>query len=264
LGPIELWDGERRVQLGGPRQVVLFALLVVRANRAVSAGGLIDALWSDGGAAAARQRLRMAVRRLRQALTPVNGGGLPVLETVAGGYLLRLEHGELDSELLATGVAAGRAALQAGEFERAREAVQSALLLWRGPPLAEAAFEDFAQDEIRRLEELRLTASEVSFDAALALGEHDGVLGELEALAAGHPTRERLAGQLMLALYRGGRQADALDAFERTRVHLAEQLGLAPGPALTELQGTSCARRRPSRWLPVPRRLLALRDRGSL
>ncbi len=236
LGPIEVWDGERRVDLGGPRQVALLALFVVRANRAVSADGLIDALWRDGGMAAARKRLQMAVRRLRQALEPANGGGLPVLETVAGGYLLRLDRGELDSELFAAGVAAGRAALGAGEFARAREAVQGALSLWRGPPLAEAGFENFAQDEIRRLDELRLAAFELSFDAALALGEHAGVLGELEALTIGHPSRERLAAQLMLALYRGGRQADALDAFERIRVHLAEELGLTPGPALTELQ----------------------------
>jgi DNA-binding SARP family transcriptional activator len=174
LGPIEVWDGERRVELGVRRQAVLFALFVVRANRAVSADGLIDALWGDGGATAARKRVQMAVRRLRQALRPVNGGGLPVLETVAGGYLLRLEPGELDSELFAVGVAGGRAALQAGEFGRAREAARGALSLWRGPPLAEAGFEDFAQDEIRRLDELRLAAFEVSFDAALALGEHDG------------------------------------------------------------------------------------------
>jgi DNA-binding SARP family transcriptional activator len=117
LGPIEVWNGT---------------------NRAVSAEGLINALWRDGGAVAARKRLQMAVRRLRQALEPASGGGLPVFETVAGGYLLRLERGELDSEVLAAGVAAGREALQAGEFARARDAARGALSLWWGPPLAEA------------------------------------------------------------------------------------------------------------------------------
>ena len=235
LGPIEVWDRERRVELGGPRQVSLLALLVLEANRAVTADALIDALWRDGDVSA-RKRLQMAVRRLRQALEPVSGGGRLVLDTVAGGYLLRLERTELDSELFAAGVAAGRAALRAGECERARECLQQALSLWRGPPLAEVVFEDFAQPEIRRLEELRISALESRIDADLQLGRSGELVSELETLISEDPARERLASQLMTALYRCGRQADALDAYQRTRMHLAQQLGLEPGPALKALQ----------------------------
>ena len=111
LGPIEVWDGERRVELGGPRQVSLLALLVLTANRGVTSDALIDALWRDGDVSG-RKRLQMAVRRLRQALAPVSGGETLVLETVAGGYLLRLDRTELDSELFAAGIAAGQAALR--------------------------------------------------------------------------------------------------------------------------------------------------------
>ena len=235
LGAIEVWDRERRVELGGPRQVSLLARLVLTPNRAVTSDVLIDALWRDGDVSG-RKRLQMAVRRLRQTIVPVSGRERLVLETVAGGYLLRLERAELDSELFAAGVVAGQAALQAGEFERARECLREALSLWRGPPLAEVVFEDFAQPEIRRLEELRVSALESRIDADLQLGRDAELVSELEALVSEEPVRERLAGQLMTALYRCGRQADALDVYQRIRMHLAEQLGLQPGPALRELQ----------------------------
>jgi predicted ATPase/DNA-binding SARP family transcriptional activator len=235
LGPIEVCDGERRVELGGPRQVSLLALLVLTANRGVTSDALIDALWREGDVSG-RKRLQMAVRRLRQALEPVSGDGRLVLETVAGGYLLRLERTELDSEVFAVGVAAGQAALRAGEFEQARDCLAQALSLWRGPPLAEVVFEDFAGPEIRRLEELRASALESRIDADLQLGHDAELVSELEALVSEEPVRERLAGQLMTALYRGGRQADALDVYQRIRTHLAEQLGLEPGPTLRALQ----------------------------
>ena len=130
----------------------------------------------------------------------------------------------------------GQRALDAADPARASELLSAALALWRGPPLAEVAFEDFAQSEIRRLEELRLGALEARNDAELQLGRHVRLVAELESLVASEPTRERLVGQLMLALYRSGRQADALAVYQRARTRLADELGLEPGPALRALQ----------------------------
>jgi hypothetical protein len=150
--------------------------------------------------------------------------------------MLSLESGELDAEVFAERVREGRGALDTGDPGRASELLSAALGLWRGLALAEVAFEDFAQAEIRRLEELRLVALEARIDAELQLGRHAQLVGELETLLAQEPTRERLAGQLMLALYRCERQADALEVYQRARAQLAEQLGLEPGPALRALQ----------------------------
>jgi len=215
--------------------VALLALLALRANRAVSSDVLIDALWGDERAGA-RKRLQMAVVRLRQALGPLGADGMPVVRTVGGGYLLALPEGELDAEVFRRRLEEGRAALREGEPARASELLTSALELWRGPPLAEVGYEEFAQTEIRRLEELRLLALEARVEAELELGHHAGVIADLEALLVEQPSRERIAGQLMLALYRSGRQADALEVYQRTRAHFAQEFGLAPGPQLTSLQ----------------------------
>lgn len=235
LGPVELWDGERRLALGGPRQLTLFALLLLHANRAVSTDVLIDTLWGParGGA---DNRLQMAIARLRKTLAEIDGDAGARLQTVARGYLLSIRPGELDADSFHAGVHAGAQALEAGDFARAAEVLDQALALWRGPPLPEVAFEDFAQGEIRRLEELRMRALECRIDAGLRLGRHAELIGELEGLLAEAPTREHVAGQLMLALYRSGRQADALDVFQRVRSALADELGLEPGPELTSLQ----------------------------
>lgn len=236
LGPVEAWTDESRLVLGGPRQVKLLAFLLLNANRAVSADTMIDALWGadrDG----ATKRLQMAVLRLRRTLEPLDGQDGPRLRTVSGGYLLTTGPNELDAELFAQLVADGRDALEQGDLARARSQLSQALELWRGPPLAELAFEDFAQDEIRRLEELRVIALETRIEADLQLGRDADLIPELNRLLAHEPTRERLAGQLMTALYRSGRQAEALDVYQRTRNQLAEQLGLEPGPALRTIQG---------------------------
>ena len=234
LGPVKVFAGERELPLGGRLQLTLFAYLLLNANRAVSTDALTEAVW--GSPRSADKRLHMAIARLRKALKPLNGGDSPRLGTVNGGYLLSLEPGELDTEVFSENLKAGRAALDAGHPAGAVEHLNAALELWRGPPLAEVAFEDFAQIEVRRLEELHLGALESLLDARLQLGEHAELIGELESLLAQHPTREHLAGQLILALYRAGRQTDALDAYQRTRAHLSEQLGLEPGPALSALQ----------------------------
>jgi predicted ATPase/DNA-binding SARP family transcriptional activator len=208
---------------------------LVNANRPVSSDALIDAVWG-AERSGADKRLQMAIARLRKALGPQNNSGGSALRTVGGGYLLSVEPGELDSELFAEGVVEGRRALEAGEPERAAGLLAQALGLWRGPPLSEVAFEDFAQAEIRRLEELRWAALEARVDAELALGRHTELVGELEGSLAQQPGRERVAGQLMLALYRCGRQTDALEVYRRHRAHLADELGLEPAPALRALQ----------------------------
>jgi predicted ATPase/DNA-binding SARP family transcriptional activator len=197
---------------------------------------LIDALWRDQPASGAAKRLQMAIARLRKALGSDGPATEPALRTVTGGYLLRVAPGELDAAVFAERVNEGRRALEAGDAARAAAVLRDAASLWRGPPLAEVSYEDFAQVEIARLEELRMSALETRVEADLELGRHGELVGELEALVLRNPSRERLAGQLMFALYRCGRQAEALHAYQRTRLHLADELGLEPGPALRALQ----------------------------
>jgi DNA-binding SARP family transcriptional activator len=235
LGPVQAWLGERRLELGGPRQLTLFAFLVLHANRGVSSDVLTDVLWGPRRLGA-DNRLAMAIARLRKALAPLDSGGGSPLGTVSGGYLLSIGPGEMDAEMFSAAVQDGRRALDVGDPARATELLGDALRLWHGPPLAEVCFENFAQPDIRQLDELRLVALETRIDAELQLGNHALLVCELEGLLATQPTREKVASQLMLALYRSGRQADALDVYQRTRVHLAAALGLQPGPALTALQ----------------------------
>jgi DNA-binding SARP family transcriptional activator len=235
LGPIEAWCDGRRLELGGPRQLALFAVLLVHANRAIARDVLRDALWGPARSGG-DNRLQMAVARLRKSLAPLDGPAGLALRTVAGGYLLSLAPGQLDADVFAERLQYGLQAVQAGQPQHATPALAEALSLWRGPPLAEVAYEDFAQGEIRRLHELRRAALEAKIDADLALGHHRELIGELARLAAEHPTCEQIAAQLMLALYRSDRQAAALDVYDRTRVQLSAQLGLAPGPTLTALQ----------------------------
>ncbi len=235
LGPIEAWAGDRRLGVGGPRQLALLAYLVLNANRAVPNDVLVEALWGSSRSGS-DNRLQMAVARLRRALAPLEESSAATLRTVGGGYLLAVAPAEVDAEVFTLRVHDGLTALDARDGAAASASLVDALALWRGPPLAEVGFEDFAQPEIRRLEELRLVALEGRIDADLQLGRHGSLAGELEALLAAHPSRERIAGQLMLALYRGGRQHEALEVYQRTRLHLGEELGLEPGPALKNLQ----------------------------
>jgi predicted ATPase/DNA-binding SARP family transcriptional activator len=234
LGPVQALADEEPVSLGGRRQLTLLAFLLLHANQAVSVDALTDAIW--GATRGTDNRLPMAIARLRRAIEPLSPADGSRLRTVAGGYLLSLEPDELDSQLFEGYLRAGRSAFDGGDAARALEQLDAALALWRGPPLAEVAFEDFAQPEIRRLEELHLTALEHRVDAQLLLGRSVDLISELERLAAEHPTREHVACKLMLALYGAGRQAEALDVYQRVRTHLAEELGLEPGPALQTLQ----------------------------
>ena len=241
LGPLELTTGARRVSLEGRRKLGLLVVLLLHANEVVAADVLVDAVWRDSAPEGAHKRLRMTIARLRETLAMCGEAGGPPLRTVRGGYVLEVREGELDVDVFDAAVRDGRRALAAGDARRAARLLRGALALWRGPPLADVGYEDWAQPEIRRLEELRLVAHQARIDADLQLGGHAALVGELEDLVARHPTHERIAEQLMVALYRCGRQADALDVFGRARLQLSTQLGLAPGPRLRALQSAVLA-----------------------
>jgi YVTN family beta-propeller protein len=230
LGPFEVVEQQRLVVLGGPKQRALLAILLLRRGEAVSSDRLIDQLWGESPPASAAKTLQGYVSHLRKAL------GNEVLLTRGGGYLLAVAPGQVDAERFEAMVADARRALADGDAAGARELFGSALALWRGEALADLAYEPFAQGEIARLEQARLAALEDRIDADLMLGRHRGVVGELEALVGLHPHRERLLGQLMLALYRSERHADALDAYRRGRQALADELGLEPGVELRALE----------------------------
>jgi YVTN family beta-propeller protein len=230
LGPLEVRDGERSLPLAGARQRALLALLLVNANHVVSRDRLIDELWGEQAPETAVSTLQTYISRLRKVL-PADK-----LLTRPPGYLLELEDGELDLRRFERLLAEARDAVAAGDPERAAHDLHDALALWRGPALAEFAFEPFAQAEIGRLENLRLAAVEDRIDADLALGRHADLIGELEALIAENPHRERLRGQLMLALYRSGRQAEALQAYQDARHALVDELGIEPSDELQQLE----------------------------
>jgi DNA-binding SARP family transcriptional activator len=226
LGPLEVVDDDRAVALGGGRQRALLAVLLLHANEVVSTDRLIDELWGQRPPPTAGKIVQVYVSRLRKEL------GHDRLVTRSPGYLLRVDRSELDLARFERLVGeAGRA-----DPPSAAAKLRLALALWRGPPLADLAYEPFAQAEIMRLEELRWAARERRIDADLAAGSHSELIGELEALIAEHPLRERLRSQLMLALYRAGRQAEALDAYRHARRELGEQLGLEPSEDLRRLE----------------------------
>jgi YVTN family beta-propeller protein len=230
LGPLEVRDGEQSLPLAGAKQRALLALLLVNANRVLSRDRLIDELWGERPPETAVTSLQVYVSRLRKLLPP------ETLLTRPPGYLLELEPDQLDLRRFERLLGKGREALAAGDPERAAHVLHEALALWRGPALAEFAFEPFAQAEIGRLEDLRLAAVEERIEADLKLGRHADLIGELEALIAENPHRERLRGQLMLALYRSGRQAEALEAYRDARRALVDELGIEPSEQLQELE----------------------------
>jgi class 3 adenylate cyclase/DNA-binding SARP family transcriptional activator len=232
LGPFEVADDRGcELALGGRKQRSVLAILLLHAGEVVSSDRLIDELWGEHAPATAAKTIQVYVSNLRKAL------GEGVVLTRAGGYLLRTRPAEIDLDRFHTLVMVGRGALQRGEARAAAESLREALGLWRGVPLLDFAYEPFAQSEIDRLEEERLAVLEDRVDAELALGQHAALVGELETLAREQPLRERVHAQLMLALYRSGRQAEALDAYQRVHAYLAGELGLEPGSELKALQG---------------------------
>jgi DNA-binding SARP family transcriptional activator len=237
LGPVELL-GERPAPLGGVKERCLLAALAVRRGEAVSAASLMDALWGDDPPRTATKTLQNYVLRVRRALAAAGSGGDAgglALATLPHGYCLRAAPGMVDAELAENLIGEGRQQLAGGDPAVAGRLLRRALDLWRGPALHEFADRPFAAADALRLEELREAALEDLFEAELALGRHHEVVGSLEALVADGPLRERRWGLLMLALYRDGRQAEALDAFGRLRQTLGQDLGVDPGAELRQL-----------------------------
>jgi len=237
LGPLEAYEDRGPVAVGGGRQRALLALLLVHAGEVVSRDRLIDELWSGAPPASASQSLDAYLSRLRKAFREAGANG--VLVTRAPGYVLQAEG--TDAARFESLVRDGRAALAAGKAQRGVALLSEALALWRGPAYAEFADETWTRAEAGRLGELRLAATEDRIDVELALGRHAAHVAELEVLAAEHPTRERLIGQLMLALYRSGRQADALAVYRAARRALIDDLGLEPGRDLRDLEAAILA-----------------------
>jgi DNA-binding SARP family transcriptional activator len=226
LGPLEVIEHDRSLELGGAKPRSLLAILLLHANQVLSTDRLIDELWGASPPATAAKSLQVMVSKLRKKL------GESRLATHPPGYVLRVEPAALDLARFEQLVGEARQAAP----ESAARKLRQALALWRGPALADLAYEPFAQGEIARLEELRLAALDQRIDADLATRRHAELVGELEALVAEHPLHERLRCQLMLALYRSGRQADALDAYRAARRELTEELGLEPGEELKRLE----------------------------
>jgi DNA-binding SARP family transcriptional activator len=226
-------DEGRVVPLRGAKQRALMAILLLHANKVVSTDRLIDDLWAEHPPGDGRTALAMQLSRLRKAL---HANGERVLVTGPAGYLLRVEPGALDLDRFERLLEQGRRSMAAGSAEAAAEMLRRALALWRGSPFEDVAYESFVQAEIERLGEQRLDAMEELIEADLALGRHFQLIAELEALARKQPLRERLRGQLMLALYRSGRQADALATYRDARRTLVDDFGLEPGPALHQLE----------------------------
>ena len=260
LGPIEAREEERALVLGGPKQRALLAILLLSRNERVSRDRLIDDLWGERPPPSAGHTLDDYVSRLRKAL------GADRIVRRSGGYLLRVEPEELDLDRFERLAREGREHLASGEPRRAAAVLAEALALWRDTPLSEIPDSPFAAREASRLEEQRLAVLEDRLEADLACGGGPELVAALETLVAEHPLRERLIGALMLALYRAGRQAAALEVFARARRHFSGELGIEPGPQLAQLQrqilshDTSlsgsrrrrpAARRRSRRWLIV-------------
>jgi DNA-binding SARP family transcriptional activator len=257
LGPLEVRHEGRPVHIGGAKERALLAFLLLHAGEPVSVDRLIDELWGDTPPATARKSVQVRVAGLRRA---VRGD---VLLTRGDAYLVRLEPNQLDLYRFERLLSTGGDALGAGDPAAAIATLDEALALWRGPPLADFVYGSFAQPAIARLEELRAHALELRIEAQLELGRHARVIPELENLIAAHPFRERLRGQLMLALYRDGRQAEALDVYRRTREEFVAELGIEPAPMLQKLQ-QAILRQDPSLDEPVaaPERSILVAPRG--
>jgi predicted ATPase/DNA-binding SARP family transcriptional activator len=228
LGSLAVEHEGRSLRLGGHKQRALLALLLVHANEVASRDVLVDGLWGEEPPRSALHSLEVYVSRLRKVVGER-------LQTRTAGYVLEVQPGELDAKRFEELLANGRAALRAGEAAAAAGVLRDALALWRGRPFEDVAYEPFVQIDAARLEELRLACIEERIEADLARGEHAGLVPELEALVARHPLRERVSEQLMLALYRSGRQIEALQVYRDTRRRLVE-VGVEPSQALRRLE----------------------------
>src|SRR5919197_222312 len=231
LGPLEVRSEHGRVAVAGGKPAAVLAVLLLHPNEPVSVDKLAIALWGEDVPGGASRTVQVHVSRLRKAL-----GNPEVLITTPAGYCLVVQPGELDATRFEELVRSGRQTLANGEAAEASNVLREALTLWRGPPLADFVAEPFAPAEIARLEEQRLEALETRLEADLAAGRHRDVVSELQHLAAEHPTREQLVEHLMLALYRCGRQAEALEAYREAHRVLLDEIGVEPRAQLRELQ----------------------------
>ena len=234
LGPLEVLDGAGPLPLGGAKQRAALAILLLQRNAVVSRDSLIDGLWGDTPPPSAAHTLETYMSRLRKALLCDRDRGR--LQTRPPGYMLRVDDGELDLQRLELLLEQGKRAVESHDPMKAAAALGEGLALFRGGPLEDLAHLPFAHEEVGRLEELRLAGLEQRIDVDLELGRSEAVVGELEALVTRYPLRERFWAQLMLALYRSGRQGEALTAFDRVRGELADELGVDPGQPLRDLQ----------------------------
>jgi DNA-binding SARP family transcriptional activator len=228
LGPLEVRDGDNVLPLAGAGLRALLTMLLLHANEVVSTDKLIDALWAEERPPSGTAALQVRVSQLRKALGSVGS----VVVTRPPGYSVEIGRGELDVYRFEDLVAHAESAQPA----EAASLLRDALNLWRGAPLADVAYEGYAQPAIARLEELRLSALERRIEADLELERHRELVGELEELVAEHPVRERMRGQHMIALYRSGRQAEALASFQQARTRLIDGLGIEPGLVLRQLE----------------------------
>jgi class 3 adenylate cyclase/tetratricopeptide (TPR) repeat protein/DNA-binding winged helix-turn-helix (wHTH) protein len=255
LGPLEAVVDAAQVPLGGAKQRALLAILAIRANAVVSVDELIDSLWGDSPPRTAEHSIQVYVSELRKALRDYESAdATDRIARRGAGYVLTIEADQIDATRFERRVEQARAALAAGDAAGAAAVLHEALSMWRGAPLSDFAFDDFAQNEIARLNELCLSAIETRIEADLALGRHSALVPELQSLVAEHPLREGLREQLVLALYRAGRQADALQEIAAARAVLADELGLDPGPGLQRLE-TSILQHEPDIAPPEPTRL---------
>ncbi len=236
LGPLEVYDDDGSfLEPGTPKQRAVLALLLVHPNTVVSTDRLVDELWDGDPPSGATHTVQTYISSLRKALD--NGASNGSIVTRKPGYLVEIDDGQLDVEEFEAAVVDGQAKLSEGYAEDAAALLSSGLALWRGQALADVADEAATlRDEARRLDELRLNALELRIEADIAAGRHRAVIGELETLTNEQPLRESLWGSLMLALYRSGRQADALRAFGNARLVLGEELGIDPSAELRELE----------------------------
>ena len=234
LGPLEVRDGDRLLSVRGSRQRALLALLALNAGRVMPAERLIELLWGDEAPPSAANALQVHVSNLRKVLEP-KGQPYRLLVSDESGYALKIAPDHIDFVRFEQLVDRGHKALARGEVALSAQLLGEAADLWRGSALADLVDQPWSIGEARRLEELRLGAIEGRVEAELALGRHTELIGELESMIATYPFRERLRGQLMLALYRSGRQADASDVFQKTREVLVEELGMEPGLELQQL-----------------------------
>jgi DNA-binding SARP family transcriptional activator len=266
LGPLEVRDGERTIDLGSRKQRAVLALLLIHARRVVSVDALIDGLWGEAPPATAQGTLQAYISNLRKILEPERSRGEApaVVVSQPPGYMIDVPEEDLDASLYESLAARGSALSGEGRFEKALKVLDDALALWRGPAYGDFTFEPFAREEIARLEELLMNVVENKVEAELALGRHRMLIGELRRWVEKEPLRERLRADLAIALYRDARQAEALATLREGREYLADELGIDPGPQLRDLEERMLNQDPALQWIAPPEQAMQVEDEQGL